>query len=93
LLDIVMAVELTEEQISKCFEEASSDLKFLFDKEGVDRLTQARLYEAGVHTVKQLAVLCKDVDELRGMAKEALDIDPTKGLREKAKLSRFFGGF
>jgi hypothetical protein len=93
LLDIVMAVELTEEQISKCFEEASSDLKFLFDKEGVDRLTQARLYEAGVHTVKQLAVLCKDVDELRGMAKEALDIDPTKGLREKAKLSRVLVAF
>ena len=34
MLDIVMAVELTEEQISKCFEEASSDLKFLFDKDG-----------------------------------------------------------
>ena len=51
------------------------------------------MYEAGVHTVKQLAVLCKDVDELRGMAKEALDIDPTKGPMGEGEAISGFGGF
>ena len=88
-----MVEVMTEGQITDAFEMASSDLKFLFDKEGVDRLTQARLYSAGVATVKQLAVLCKDADELRSSAKDFLDIDPSKGLREKAKLTKVLVAF
>ena len=88
-----MAVELTEEHIVRVFEEASSDLKFLFDKEGVDRMVQAKLYDAGVFTVKQFAVLCKDMDELREMSKDSLGIDPSKGLKDKAKLSKVLVAF
>ena len=50
---------------------ASSDIKFLLDKEDVDRVTQARLYEA----VKQFAVLCKDVEEMRETTVKVLGLE------------------
>ena len=59
---------LTEEQVAEYMDAASSDIKFLLDKEDVYRLTQARWYEAGVLTVKQFGVLCKDVEEMRETA-------------------------
>ena len=66
---------------------ASSDIKFLLDKEDVDRLTQARLYEAGVLTVKHFAVLCKDVEEMRETAVKELGLE-MKTLKDKTKLSK-----
>ena len=62
---------LTEEQVAVYMDAASSDIKFLLDKEDVDRLTQARLYEAGVLSVKQFAVLCNDVEEMRETASKS----------------------
>ena len=60
---------LTEEQVAGYMDPAASDIKFLLDKEDVDWLTQARLNEAGVLTVKQFAVLCKDVEDMRPQSK------------------------
>ena len=63
------------------------------DKEKVDRNIQARLYDAGVLSVKQFAVMFKDIEDLRETAKESLGVDTTKGLKEKAKLSSLLVAF
>ena len=81
-------VALTGEQITTAFNGAGADLKFLMDKEGVDREVQARLYLAGVDSVKQLAVVFKDADDLRKLAKDSLDVDPEGSLPERAKLAK-----
>ena len=83
---------LTEEQVAVYMDPASSDIKFLLDKEDVDRLTQARLYEAGVLSVKQFAVLCKDVEEMRETAVKELGFE-MKTLKDKAKLSMLLVAF
>ena len=61
-------------------------------KEDVDRLTQARLYEAGVLTVKQFAVLCEDVEEMRETAVKELALEMNT-LKDKAKLSKMLVAF
>ena len=67
--------------------EASSELKFLFQKEGVaDEITKL-IFEAGVISVKQFAVLVDTVEELREMAKTSFNIDP-KDLAGKVKMSK-----
>jgi len=86
-------VDLTEEQVKKAFDDANADIKFLFDKENVDKIVQARMYDAGCLSVKQFAVMFKDIEDLRDSAKEALGIDPAKGLKEKAKLSNLLVAF
>ena len=48
---------LTEEQVVGYMDAA--DIKFLLDKEDVDRLTQARLYEACVLTSRCCARMWK----------------------------------
>ena len=76
---------LTEEQVAGHTNAASYDIKFLLDKE--DRLTQARLYEAAVLTVKQFAMLCNDVEEIRETAVKELRLE-MKTLKNKAKVSK-----
>ena len=44
---------------------ASSDLKFLFDREGVAAEVQTSIYDAGISTVRQFAALVPDVAALR----------------------------
>ena len=83
---------LTEEQVAVYMDAASSDIKFLLDKEDVDRLTQARLYEAGVLSVKQFAVPCKDVEEMRETAVKELRLE-MKTLKDKAKQSMLLVAF
>ena len=55
-------------------------------------MTQARLYEAGVLTVKQFVVLCKDVEEMRETAVKELGLE-MKTLKTKAKLSKLLVAF
>ena len=83
---------LTEEQVAGYMDAASSEINFLLDKEDVDRLTQARLYEAGVLTVKQSAVLCKDVEEIRETAVKELGLE-METLKDKSKLSKLLVAF
>ena len=77
---------LTEEQVTVHKDAASSDIKFLLDKEDVDRLTQPRLYEAGVLTSKQFA------EEKRETAVKELGLE-MKTLKDKAKLSKLLVAF
>ena len=44
---------------------ASSDLKFLFDREGVAAEVQTGIFDAGISTVRQFAALVPDVAALR----------------------------
>ena len=67
--------------------EASAELKFLLNKEEVPDEYQKALITAGVKTVKQLASLVKDADEMRELAKENFGLGDPKDLATKVKLS------
>ena len=70
---------MTEEQVTKAFAEAASDVKFLLDKEGVDKMTQARLYDAGVLNVKQFAALFKDAEDYGKLRRRAWGLTGARG--------------
>ena len=89
---ILMAVQDATE-MQKIMDTASSELKFLMTREGVDAEIQVKIYEVGVTTVNQFAALCKDQDDLREMAKADLQMDPSKGLAVRAKLARLLSAF
>ena len=56
---------LTPEQKTAAVEAASSELKFLFDKEKVSEDVSAQLYHAGVVTVRQFAAFASGVADLK----------------------------
>ena len=65
----------------------ASDLKFLYDKEGVPEEISEKLKSAGVLTLKQFAVLVDTPEELRTIGKSDLGIDGAQ-LSGKVQLSR-----
>ena len=71
----------------------AADLLFLLDREGVDAELQKKVYEAGILSVRQFAVTFKDTEDLRYSAKEYFGVDPSKGLADKVRLSRFLVAF
>ena len=54
---------------------ATTELKFLMEKEGVADDILTKLVDAGVTTVKQLSVLVGSVEEMREVAKNDLGVD------------------
>ena len=78
---------LTEEQIVAAFKEASPELTFLFDKYRVDRIFQAKLYEAGITDVATWASLVGNEEELVKLCKDDFAID-NSGLANLAKLAK-----
>ena len=58
---------------------ATSELKYLLDKEGVEAGIQDRLFQAGVTSIKMFAVLAEDIGDLEGMAEKELGISTAEG--------------
>ena len=75
---------------SFCFQMTAtiaSDLKFLYDKEGVPDEIVEKLKTAGVLSLKQFSVLVDTPEELRAIGKTDLGIDGAQ-LSGKVQLSR-----
>ena len=68
-------------------EKMTTELKFLLQRERVPDDIQRIMGEAGVHIVKQFAVLVKDADEMRELAKGSFQLGECKDLAGKVKLS------
>ena len=66
---------------------ASAELKFLLNKEEVPEPIQVVMFAAGVRTVKQLASLVKDADDMRELAKDSFGLADNKDLATKVQLS------
>ena len=83
-----MALAMTLQQISAAMTAASSDFKFLMDREGVSLDMQAKIYHAGVTNTRQFAAFAADTDELRKIMKEEFALDPTGNLANRIELSK-----
>jgi hypothetical protein len=83
-----MAVIITAAQKTAAFLTASSDLKFLLDREGVDEDFQAKLYHVGVANVKQFAAFAKDRADLKKITRESFEIDADADIQSRVKVSR-----
>ena len=70
---------------------ASADFAFLMKKEDVADEVVAALVAAGITSVKQLAVLAKDAEDMRSMGKD-LGIG-SDTLAEKVKMTKLFCAF
>ena len=75
-LPLLLAGEmaLSPEQVADAMREASADLKFLFDREKVEKEIQAAFYHAGITTVPQFAAFVADAEELRKSLKDDFNL-------------------
>ena len=67
--------------------DASAELKFLLKREEVPDAIQVVMFTAGVRTVKQLASLVKDANEMRELAQDSFGLGDPKDLATKVQLS------
>ena len=82
-------IVLSDEEQARAMAAASSDLRFLFDREQVDPDVQKHIFHVGVLTVRQFAAFAKDAEDLREIFRTGgLGIDPTGPLQERVKMSR-----
>lgn len=78
---------MSPEEIKTVMETASPDLKFLLDREGIMLITQARIMQAGITTMRQFGAFFTDTDDLRKVAKDSLGLDPDT-LAQRVELSK-----
>ena len=81
-------MELTPDQVADAMEAASTDFKFLMDRENVPKGLQAKIFHAGVTSVPQFAAFAPDSEELRKSLKDDFELDPAAGLATKVTISR-----
>jgi hypothetical protein len=72
-------IDVPAGEIAGIWAKAGSDLKFLLDREGVQEITQSRLFYIGVLTVRHFASFVEDKTELRKTLKQSFDMDPDTG--------------
>ena len=70
--------------------EISSELKFLFDRNGVDIDFTGKLKEHGIDTIAKFACLVETAADLRNMLKDDFSLDGSAGFSAKAKIAPIF---
>lgn len=81
-----MMAPLTADEQTTAMQAASSDLKFLMDRQGVPIEIQGKVFHAGITSVAQFGALFCDVDDVRKMLREELDV-PQNPLASKVVAS------
>jgi hypothetical protein len=67
------------DQLESVCNKAGSDIKFLFEREGIEIELQAKFYFAGVLTVKHFASFVDNKADLRRVLKTNFSLDPDEG--------------
>ena len=80
-------VVLTAQERSDALARAGADLRFLFGKEDIHEDIQAVFFHVGITSVARFASFAKDIDDLKGVLKADLDLDPSKSLLERATVA------
>ena len=80
-------IVLSNDEKQAAMDAASSELKFLLGKEGIQLGTQARLFHCGATTLSKFGAFFADEKDLREVAKEELGIDAAASLRDRAELA------
>ena len=78
---------MTADEETKAMDMGSSEIRFLFDRHGVSGRVQAILFHYGATDMGKFSVFFKDDDDLRVVAKDDLDIDPTTSLKARSELA------
>ena len=78
---------LTADEETKAMDMGSSEIRFLFDRHGVSGRVQAILFHFGATDMGKFSVFFKNDDDLRVVAKDDLDIDPTTSLKARSELA------
>ena len=65
----------------------SPDLRFLFDREGLDLDLQQKIFNAGIFTMRQFGAFFATAEDLRKAAKEDFDLEPVT-LAKRVELTK-----
>jgi len=82
-----MPITVAPEHKAPLLEQASADIRALFDRKSVDEDFAVKLYSIGINTVELFATFAKDLDDLQELLKAHFDIDAADIL-QRVKLSR-----
>jgi hypothetical protein len=83
-----MAIIITQIEKEAAFLKASSELKFLLDREGVEDDFQAKLFHIGVTTIRQFAVFAEDRGDIKALVKNNFEIDADADIASRVKVSK-----
>lgn len=78
---------LSEAEAAAAMDAATSDLKFMMDRQGVPVDLQAKIYNAGALSIAQFACLFKDTEDIRATLKSELGVEQVT-LASKAVASK-----
>ena len=79
---------LNEAEKTAALNSATSDLKFLLDREGISQDVQLAFYHGGVSNVRQFAAFASDVNDLRETLKSVFGLDPGSSLKVRILVSK-----
>ena len=86
---LLMAIRVAAGDVSKFMESAGADIKFLFDRKGVDQEFAVKLYSIGVTSVELFAVFAKDQADMEEILKTHFEID-TVDILSRVKAGKIF---
>ena len=76
------------EENQKVVEQASSELRFALDREGIDMNLQVEIYRAGILNVRHFAYMVSSMDELKKVLKDDFNIDASDGLAKRVLVAK-----
>ena len=82
-----MAISVAANDVAGVLAKAGADLRFLFDRKGVDTDFAIKLYSVGITTVELFAVFAKDQSDLEDTLKLNFEID-TADILSRVKISK-----
>ena len=83
----IMPLVLTADEKALALEKGSSELKFLFEKNGVDNDLQAFLLHSQICTVAVFATIASSSDELKTLIKDEFAVDIAAGLQQRVRVA------
>ena len=88
-----MAINLTVDERAAAMKAASSELRFLLDKEEISEDLQAKLYHIGITTLARFAAMASGVPDLRDFLRDSLALDTAAGLPARLAVTKFIVAF
>jgi hypothetical protein len=82
------AIEVPAGEVDALWKSAGSDLKFLFDRENVEKDVQSKFYYIGVLTVNHFAAFADDKTELKKVLKDNFNLDPSANIVTRVNVGK-----
>ena len=80
-------IALTDDEEEEALKKGGSDLKFLLERNEVDRKTMAKWFFAGVTSLEKFANIAKDVEDLATVLRDHLGLDSAASLDARVKVA------